>query len=185
MDKNGKLWRFLTSCHLRSQVLYLSDIPRPSMISRYFSLLSIPGWPKCLPDFLTTSSVWVVQQWIKCAFQKKKKKKSKYMSAHSIPLTSEHSLFIKLATHFWHSVVIYLLDISKRNCFWRRTSLKVQRQYRILTTVLQFHRHFQYKTNKLHMSLYFHLAKLLHFIYKKVRFQRCEIYSEPTVLQIQ
>ena len=88
------------------------------------------------------------------------------MSAHFLPPTLEHSLFTKLAIRFWHSV-IYLLDIAKRNCFWGRTSLKVQEQCRSLTTVLQYHRHFKYKTNKLHVSLDFYLAKLLHFVKKK------------------
>ena len=107
--------------------------------------------------------------------QKRRKKKWASTCQHTF---SEHSLFTKLAIHFWHSV-IYLLDIAKRNCFWRRTSLKVQGQCIILTTVLQYHRCFKCKTKKLHMSLDFYLAELLHFVKKrKVKFQRHEIVSE-------
>ena len=108
--------------------------------------------------------------------EEKKKKISKYMSAHFLPPTLEHSLFTKLAIRFWHSV-IYLLDIAKRNCFWGRTSLKVQEQCRTLTTVLQYHRRFKYKTNKLHVSLDFYLAKLLHFVKKKKKSKIAETWN--------
>lgn len=64
-------WMLLTSSCIES-VLYLSDIPRLSMMLKYLLLFNY-SWLtlyKCFPDFLTTSSVWVVLQWIKYTFQK-------------------------------------------------------------------------------------------------------------------